>query len=77
LAFWLVEALFDADELAELLRFCDAELEPPPLGCPRLMPPTETPPPLTLTGTLAFTPFWCALADELELCAVPEFCESP
>jgi hypothetical protein len=42
----LVEALFDADDVAELLLFCEAELEPP-----------ETVPPAIETGTLALTPF--------------------
>jgi len=55
LADWVVEAVFDAVEVAVLLRFCVAELEGPLLGEPTLMSPTETPPPLTVTGTFALT----------------------
>jgi len=57
LADWVVEAVFDAVEVAVLLRFCVAELEGPLLGEPTLMSPTETPPPLTVTGTFALTAF--------------------
>jgi hypothetical protein len=42
----VVDAVLDAEEVAELLLLCVAELEPP-----------ETLPPATTTGTLAFTPF--------------------
>jgi hypothetical protein len=41
-----VEASFDADESAELVLLCVAELVPP-----------LTVPPATYTGTLALTPF--------------------
>jgi hypothetical protein len=44
---------------------------------PMCVLPTDTPPPLTETGTLAFTPFWLVLAEELALCVVLEFCPSP
>ena len=50
---WLVEASFDAEESAELLLLCVAELEPP-----------DTLPPAIETGTLAFTPFCFAFAFE-------------
>ena len=53
MADWLVEALFDAEEWAELLLLCVAELEPP-----------DTLPPAIETGTLAFTPFCFAFAFE-------------
>jgi len=46
----------DAEESAELLLFCVAELLP-----------LVTEPPLTMTGTLALTAFWVASAVE---CAV-------
>lgn len=46
LAVWSVDAVLDADDVAELLLLCEAELEPP-----------DTLPPATVTGTLAFTPF--------------------
>ena len=35
--------------------------------------PTDAPPPLTEPGTLAYTPFWLAVAEELALCVVLEF----
>jgi hypothetical protein len=66
LAFWVVSAVFDADDVAVLLLFCEAELEPP----------TDTPLPLTVTGTLALTAFCVAFADESALCTVSEDCES-
>jgi hypothetical protein len=53
----LVEAVFDADELAELVLFCEAELSPALPGFPRVWSPTETPPPSTTTGMLALTAF--------------------
>jgi len=46
----------DADESAELLLFCEAELLP-----------LVTDPPLTMTGTFALTALWVASAEE---CAV-------
>jgi hypothetical protein len=42
------------------------------LGRPTFIPPTETPLPLTVTGTLALTAFWLACADELALWLVVE-----
>ena len=45
--------MFDADESAELLLFCEAELEP-----------SLTSPPAIAVGVLAFTPFWSAHAEE-------------
>ena len=56
-AFWFVEAEFDADELAVFVLFCVAELEPAGPGLPIACPATETPPPSTTTGTLALTAF--------------------
>jgi hypothetical protein len=57
LAFWVVEAVFDADEFAVLVLFCEAELSPALPGFPIGTPATETPPPSTTTGTLALTAF--------------------
>jgi hypothetical protein len=53
----VVEAVLDADESAVLVLFCVAELDPPPVGDPMVWVPTETPLPLTVTGTLALTAF--------------------
>jgi hypothetical protein len=75
-AFWVVFAVLDADELAVLLLLCVAELEPLGAMSPYVWDPTATPSPLTVTGTFALTPFWVALALELALCAVSEDCES-
>jgi hypothetical protein len=76
-AFWVVLAVLDADELAVLLRFCEAELEPLAGAAPPMeVDPTDTPSALTVTGTFALTAFWVALALELALCVVSEFCES-
>jgi hypothetical protein len=74
--FWVVLAVLDADEEAVLLLFCVAELEPLGAWFPTDREPTDTPSPLTVTGTFALTPFWVALALELALCAVSEDCES-
>jgi len=49
-----VVAVFEAEELAELLLFCVAELLP-----------LVTDPPATMTGTFALTACWSALASEL------------
>ena len=77
LAFWLVLAVLDADEVAVLLAFCVAEDEPLAGAMfPYVWEPTDTPSPLTTTGTFALTAFWLALALELALCVVSEFCES-
>jgi hypothetical protein len=76
-AFWVVLAVLDADELAVLLRFCEAELEPlAGAAPPMVVVPTDTPSALTVTGTFALTAFWVALALELALCVVSEDCES-
>jgi hypothetical protein len=75
-AFWLVLAVLDADELAALFKFCEAELEPLAGTAPTVVVPTDTPSPLTVTGTFALTAFWVALALELALCVVSEDCES-
>jgi len=75
-ALWFVDAVLVADEFAVLLRFCDAELDPLGAADPTVRVPTETPSPLTVTGTFALTAFWSALALELAVCAVPEFCET-
>ena len=45
-AAWVVVAVLAADDVAELLSFCVAALEPP-----------VTSPPAIETGTLALTPF--------------------
>jgi len=50
---WFVDAVFVADESAVLVLCWVAELEPP-----------DTLPPAIVTGTFAFTPFWCASAFE-------------
>ena len=52
-ASWSVLASFEASESASLSSSCLAELSPP-----------QTLPPPIETGTLAFTPFWSALASE-------------
>jgi hypothetical protein len=57
LAFWFVDAVFDAEEFAVLLLFCEAELAPLLPGFPMVWLPTDTPPPSTTTGTLALTAF--------------------
>jgi hypothetical protein len=44
---------------------------------PMCVLPTDAPPPLTEPGTLAYTPFWLAVAEELALCVVLEFCPRP
>jgi hypothetical protein len=75
-AFWVVLAVLEADELAVLLRLCDAELEPLAGTEPTVVDPTDTPSPVTVTGTLALTAFWVALALELALCVVSDVCES-
>jgi hypothetical protein len=49
--------LFEAEELAVLSRFWFAELDPLSCGAPTFTAPTETPLPLTVTGTFALTPF--------------------
>jgi hypothetical protein len=49
----VVAAAFHARAAAELELVCGAELDPP-----------STSPPAIDTGTLAFTPFWCAFAFE-------------
>jgi hypothetical protein len=56
-AFWVVLAVLDADEFAALLRLCVAELEPLAGWDPTCMDPTDTPSPLTVTGTFALTAF--------------------
>jgi hypothetical protein len=73
----VVLAVLDADEVAVLLAFCVAEDEPlAGAMSPYVWDPTDTPSPLTTTGTFALTAFWLALALELALCVVSEFCES-
>jgi hypothetical protein len=76
LAFWVVLAVLDADEFAALLRLCVAEAEPLAGWEPMVMLPTDTPSPLTVTGTFALTASCVALALELALCVVSEDCES-
>jgi len=76
LAFWFVQEELDASDDAELFRFWFAELEPLDGAVPIVVGPTETPSPLTVTGTFALTPFWLAFASELALCVVSEDCES-
>jgi hypothetical protein len=72
-----VVAVLDADEVAVLLAFCVAEDEPLAGAMfPYVWEPTDTPSPLTTTGMFALTAFWLALALELALCVVSEFCES-
>jgi len=72
-----VFAVLDADEVAALLAFWVAELEPlAGAMSPYVWDPTDTPSPLTTTGTFALTAFWLALALELALCVVSEDCES-
>jgi hypothetical protein len=76
-AFWVVFAVLDADEVAALLAFWVAELEPlAGSAFPMTWEPTDTPSPLTTTGTFALTAFCWALALELALCVVSEDCES-
>jgi len=73
--FWVVFAVLDADEVAALLAFWVAELEPLAGAMfPYVWEPTDTPSPLTTTGTFALTAFWLALALELALCVVSEDC---
>ncbi|HWI73880.1 MAG TPA: hypothetical protein VNT55_18105 [Baekduia sp.] len=58
LAFWVVLAVLDADEFAALLKVCVAELEPlAGAASPTCREPTDTPSPLTVTGTFALTAF--------------------
>jgi hypothetical protein len=65
-AFWVVDAVLLADEDAELVLFCEAELDPP-----------DTEPPAIVTGTFALTPFWSAFASELADCVVDASCDVP
>jgi len=63
LAVWVVSAVLEADELAELLAVCEAELSFG-AGSTLLVPPYESPPPLMETGAFAFTRFCLAYASE-------------